>query len=327
MAGAWLVGLALTCPVLARSQSTPAGTQTQPAGEGKPAAGSPDEPAAPISSSPQSEGPEVPRLSGALHGLNAGLTISGVHDSTTGWATIATPSIGFAFNDIFSVDATIPIYMYRLAESRATKPKPSQQLVNQRGEPGDMILSLHAQFVPKVFEYQLTGAVTAPSGDEEYGLTTGRSTFDIDNHFERTFWRITPTLSLGGGDSTTLVNRLVTKNYTSLGPLAHFQAGLGVQLMRGIGFESDAYEQLPIGDQKIYGPSRKGQPTVVIGHNVSEDNGFTNSLDVPLDGHTTLSAYYNRSLRVHTDTVSIALTYVLRAPPQPDESVIDELFR
>lgn len=270
--------------------------------------------------------PQVPGFSDPLHGWNAGLTISGVHDSVTGWATIATPAVGYSFNDIFSVDATLPIYMYRLAESRSTHPKPTAELVNQRGEPGDVIVGLHAQFVPRLFLYQLTGAFTAPSGDRTYGLTTGRVTFDINNHFERTFGRITPNLEIGAGDSTTLVNRTVTKNYTSLGPLAHFQIGLGVDLFRNISFESDAYEQLPIGDQKIYGPSRKGKPTVIIGHNVTEDNGFTNALDVPLTGNFTLSGYYSRSLRLHTDTAAIGITYVLRSIRVTEDSV-DDLFR
>ncbi len=141
------------------------------------------------------------------------------------------------------------------------------------------------------------------------------------------YGRITPNLEIGAGDSSTLVNRLVTKNYTSLGPLAHFQLGLGFDLFHGISFESDAYEQLPIGDQKIYGPSRHGNATVVTGHNVTEDNGFTNSLDIPFGGHFTLSGYYSRSLRLHTDTAAIGLTYVLRSTQTAEDTAMDNLFR
>jgi hypothetical protein len=263
----------------------------------------------------------------ALQGWNAGLTLSGVHDSVTGWALLWYPAVGYAFSDAVSVDVTIPIYSYRLAETLATKPKPDDELVPLRAELGDVVLSIHAQLDPSWIQYQVTGAVTAPSGDETYGLTTGRVTFDIDNHFEKSLGRVTPSLSLGGGDSTTLANRVLTKNYTSLGPLAHFQVGIGLDLYRGATFESDAYEDLPIGDQKIYGPSRGGRATVVVGHHVTEDNGFINSLDVPLDHHATISAYYNRSLRLHTDTVAIGITYVLRSSPPTEDDVMDELFR
>jgi hypothetical protein len=271
--------------------------------------------------------PDIPGLDDEQHGWNAGVTVSAVHSSVTGWATLATPAIGYSFNDTFSIDAEIPIYFFRLADSLSTHPRPNAELVPRRGEFGDIIFGLHANFVPRRFQYQLTGAFTAPSGDEKYGLTTGRVTFDISNLFQRTYGRFTPNLELGGGDSTTFVNRTVTKNYTSLGPLAHFQVGLGIDLPHGISFESDAYEQLPIGDQKIYGPSRNGKATVVTGYNVTEDNGFTNSLDVPLNRNITLSGYYSRSLRLDTDTAAIGITYVLRSTPATEDSTIDELFR
>jgi hypothetical protein len=45
---------------------------------------------------------------------------------------------------------------------------------------------------------------------------------------------------------------------------------------------------------------------------VIEDNGFTNSLSVPLTSHLTLQGYYNRSLRLKTDTVGMGITFVAR---------------
>ncbi|MCU1224241.1 MAG: hypothetical protein JWQ42_2334 [Edaphobacter sp.] len=274
-----------------------------------------------------SDVPQILSLSDPLRRWNAGLTITSAHGSSTGWATIAIPAVGYSFNDIFSVDATIPIYMYRLAESRSTHPRLNAQLVNQRGEPGDVILGLHAQFIPRLFQYQATIAVTAPTGDEAYGLTTGRVTFDLNNHFERPFGHFTPNIEIGAGDNTTLVNRILNKNYTSLGPLAHFQVGIGVNLFHGIGFGTDLYEQLPLGDQKIYSAYRKGKPTVVTGYNVTEDNGVINAIDVPIDSHTTLSGYYSRSFRRHTDTAAIGITYVLRGTPRVEEEFFDDLFR
>jgi hypothetical protein len=287
----------------------------------------PHPPSATSTSANQADVPQIPGLSPSLRGWNAGVTFSSAHDSTTGWATIFNPAIGYNFNDVFSVDATIPIYMYRLAESRSTHPRPNAQLVSQRGEPGDIIFGLHAQFVPATFLYQATFAFTAPTGDEAYGLSTGRMTFDLSNQFQRTYGHFTPLLEIGAGDSTTLVNRTVNKTYTSLGPLAHFQVGLSLDVVRSIVFETDLYEQLPIGDQKIYGRSRNGKSIVVTGYNVTEDNGFTNVLDIPFGTHTTLSGYYNRSLRRHTDTAGVGITYVLRPAPATEDSAIDELFR
>jgi hypothetical protein len=275
---------------------------------------------------------EQPVISGDIPSdfrWNASLDVTSIHTSNTGWATLATPSAGYRFNDTFSVDAVLPIYFFRLAESRSARPRPGDALVIQRGELADVILSGHAQFVPRFANYELTSAVTAPSGDEAYGLTTGRVTFDISNQFDRTFGRFTPTLEMGAGDSSTLINRLVTKTYTSLGPLAHFQTGLVTQLTSRASFEADAYEQLPIGDQKIYTSktTKKKTTTVVTGHNVTEDNGFNAALDLNFNRHAVLSSYYSRSLRLHTDTAAVGLTYFLRNPVPVESPALDQLIR
>ena len=285
--------------------------------------------ASPASLSEQSQVGDVPGLAGTVHGINGGCTVSSLHNSVTGWATLATPAIGYSFSDHFNIDVIATVYMYRLAESLSTRPKPNAELVVQRAEVGDVVIGLHGAWSPRFADYQLTGSFTAPTGDVTYGLSTGRVTFDVDNHFERSFGRFTPAVDVGMGDSSALVNPLVTKNYTSLGPLAHFQTGLGLALPHAISFEANAYEQLPVGDQKTYGPARKGRATVVTGHNISEDNGFTAALDIPLDRHTTFSSYYNRSLRIHNDTVAVGITYVLRSAPQVElpDPVLNDLFK
>ena len=269
----------------------------------------------------QSEVPEVPGLSGLLRGFNAGVSFSGFHDSDTGWATVFQPAIGYSFSDIFAVDVTVPIYLYRLAETTATNPRPDARLVPRRGDPGDVIFALHAQFLPPGFDFQATFSATAPTGDAVYGLSSGRPTFDLSNHLDHNFARLSPSVELGVGDSAELVNPLVTKNYTSLGPLAHFQAGVAVPLFWGLSFDASAYEQLPIGDQKIYSTvTRRGRTTTVVtGRSVAEDNGFISALDIPIDDHTTVSGYYSHSLRLHDDIVSLGLTYVFRGNEKSDK--------
>lgn len=272
--------------------------------------------------------PNQPEENDILHSLNAGITFTSFHDSLTGWSTLAMPSVTYIFNNTFFLEGNIPIYFYRLAESKATHPKPNARLVSQRGELGDALFSLHALFEPEKFSYETIFSFTAPTGDESYGLTTGRVTFDVNNRFSRDFHGLTSSLEIGGGDSASLVNRQVRKTYTSLGALAHFQFGLASTLFRRATFESDLYEQLPLGDQKIYSAYRKGRPTVVIGHNVAEDNGFINSIDIPLNRHTTLSGYYNRSLRRGYDDAGISLTFTLRGTPANAEDLsFDELLR
>ena len=178
-----------------------------------------------------------------------------------------------------------------------------------------MVLAAHIGSSTRTLQNVFTPSITLPTGDSASGLSTGRVTFDLDDHTQFTLGRAALLLDLGGGDSSNLVNRLVTKDYTSLGPLAHFQAGVLVPLPRHSSFQSIAYEQLPLGDNRLYTTlTRPGFPdhTVVSGRSVSEDNGFTNSLAVPLSGHLTLQGYYNRSLRLHLDTAAMSLTWVWR---------------
>jgi hypothetical protein len=285
-------------------------------------------PGASTSVDPHSEVARVPGLSSLLRGLNGGLTLFGVHDAGTGWSTAVQPAIGYSFNDTFALDVTIPVYMYRLSQNQAANPKPNQLLLPRRAELGDTVVGFHSQVQMKQVQYEATLTATVPTGDSLNGLSTGRATFDLSNLLQHGFRRITPSLELGIGDSTTLVNPRITRNYTSLGPLAHFQLGASVPMPRGASFQTTLYELLPIGDQKIYqSTTRKGTTTyVVTGHNVTEDNGFTNSLDVPVDPHTTLSAYYSRSLRLHDDIVSISISYVLRGARPATQAADDDII-
>lgn len=271
--------------------------------------------------------PVIDTFINPVRGLNAGVSLSGIHDSATGWATLANPSISYSFNGRFSADAGIPVYLFRLAEVSSPHPAPTADLVARRGELGDVIIGLHAQFFPAIVQYRITTSFSAPTGDQAYGLSTGRVTFDVNNHFERNFRRLTPEVELGAGDSSALVDRTVPRHYTSLGPLAHFQAGFTAFLLYGASVESDAYEQLPLGDQKIYGYSRRRKATVITGYNVNEDNGFFNTLYIPMNRHIKFSGYYSHSLRLRTDTAAIGISYVLRAPAPVDDLPIDDLFQ
>jgi len=275
--------------------------------------------------------PQVPGLlSRWASGFNAGFTFSGLHDSGTGYATLFTAAAGYTFNGNFSADLSFPIYLYRLAPNLAANPPANHLLVNQRGDPGDMTFGIHGQGSNHVFDYLGTFAFTVPTGDHTYGLSTGHVTLDYTNHFEHAYGIFTPDIEIGIGDSSELAERSITLNYNSLGTLAHFQAGTSINLFRNITFATDAYEQLPLGDQKIYQNinRRRTTVTVITGTNLTEDNGFINSLDIPFNRHTVLSGYYSRSLRLRTDDAAVSITYTFKVPPRESlENSVDALFR
>jgi len=274
--------------------------------------------------------PRPNRLSRIASGFNASLTFTGLHESDTGYATLLTADAEYNFNDTFSMDASFPVYLYRLAPSLRNNPPPGQLLVPLRGDPGDTEFGLNGEWSNRAFSYIGTFSFTAPTGDATYGLSSGHWTVDYTNHFEHTFGLFTPDIEIGIGDSNELANRSINQNYTSLGALSHFQAGFSLDLIHDSSLSIDAYEDLPIGDQKIYQSVRRGHIIInqATGVNLSEDNGFINELEIPLSDHLTLSGYYIRSLRLHTDSAAASLTYTFRVPPPDDlEHNVAALFR
>jgi hypothetical protein len=258
--------------------------------------------------------PRVPGVSSLLHGFNAGLSFSQVHDSSIGWYNIVTPAVSFNFSDHFSADASLSIYPYRKVTTLAPPPSFMEQLVAERGDLGDMLVGLHASFNSRRVWNTATAFMTLPTGSRSAGLSTSRVTYDFSDHAERYFGRTGLLLDLGVGDSSGGVNNLVTKTYTSLGPLSHYQAGAVMWFTNGSYIQSVAYEQLPMGGQTVYtdqGPDGQTH-TTLYSNSASEDNGFTTSVGIPLTSHLMLSGYYNRSLRRQLDTTSFGITYVLR---------------
>jgi hypothetical protein len=275
--------------------------------------------------------PRVPGVSTLWRGFNAGLTFSQVHDSSAGWYNVATPAGSYTISRHYSADASVSIYPYRRVQNQDPGAPPDKRLVTEMGEVGDTFIGLHGSFYPGKLRNTTTVSFTLPSGNRSDGLGVGRVTFDLSDHMERYFKQTGFLLDLGGGDSSGLFNPLVTKEENSLGALVHFQAGVVVYLPGSSHIQSVAYEQLPIGGQKVYTTvSPPGAPilTVLSSNGASEDNGITTSVGIPLMDNFTLSGYYNRSLRQHLDTVSTGITYVLHGTPRRKSlSLIDKALR
>ena len=60
--------------------------------------------------------PRVPGLSMLFRGFNAGVTYAGVHNSSIGWYTVATPAVSYTFSPRYSADANTSIYFHRMVE-------------------------------------------------------------------------------------------------------------------------------------------------------------------------------------------------------------------
>jgi hypothetical protein len=267
----------------------------------------------------------------ATKGFNASLATSSQHDSAGGWSNILTPTVAYRFNKHFSFDAEVSVYPYiNVVTTHTTKgplglvTKTTSGLTTRHFLLSDTSLAAGFDAHSKLLDYNLTGTMGLPTGDNADGLGAGQVTYAFVNHFEHPFGDyITPDIELGIDDSPSLLTPRVKKSYLVVGTSAHFQAGVDISLPWNIEFETDAYEELPVGANTVNSTTTKGKKgkevTTTTAESAGEDNGFTNTLDIPLGGHVTLSGFYNRSLRNHDDTAGFSLTFLLRAPKRPHE--------
>ncbi len=253
-------------------------------------------------------------------GFNSSVGVAGQHDSAAGWSSTITPDIAWRFDSHFSVNISIPIYDYVIT-SKVPKGGTVAVAKIQKHVLGDTTIDGEFEAHPALFDYTLSTTVGAPTGDSSDGLGTGKWTYAFNNRFEHSLadW-VTPALELGIGDNPNLNNTRVRKSYADDGMSAHFQFGFDIAVPFGADFETDAYEDLPIGSQTVTSATTKGKKgrqtaTTTTPPGAGEDNGFLNTLDIPLTPHIKLSGFYNRSLRLHDDTVGVSLTFLLRAAP------------
>lgn len=258
-------------------------------------------------------------------GLNLALNYAAQHNSATGWANIVSPNLSYRFNRYLSVDASVPWYATVNANVATTKAGvTTYPLKSARDLLGDVSLAAPIQSQSGKLSYMLTPTVALPTGNYRYGLSANTLTYNVTAHAERSFGVFTPDVEAGFGDSSSLAKASVHKAYTAVGSIANFQLGTAIDLPFNLGLDLEAYEDLPIGTQNIYGTitkkHKRGKTVttqVLDGTGVAEDNGFNTELDLPISHHLMLVGSYERSLIQGLDTASIGVIYTLRSPKIP----------
>lgn len=258
-------------------------------------------------------------------GLNFVLGYTAQHDSATGWTNVLSPDLSYRFNRLFSVDASVPWY----ARTQAFVPVKTgsatvDELKNGNNLLGDTAIAGHLELAHKDLTELLSTSVAFPTGNTRYGLSANTTTYNVTNHVDYSIGWFTPDVEFGVGDSSTLANQTVKRIYTAVGPLANFQAGSSIDLPLNMSLDLEAYEELPIGNQKVYGTvtrkNKKGKSVtrqVLEGTGAAEDNGLSAELDVPLGHHLMLNGSYTRSLIQRLDTAAMGITWTARAPKIP----------
>jgi len=251
-----------------------------------------------------------------LRAFDTSLTTSSQHNSSGGWTSIFYPNLVWRLNPHFGVDASVPAYIYLdTFPNISPTTKPIYVRRPEKGAWGDTVLNFEYDTPVHRYTYSGIASLGLPSGNAHYGIGAAQVTYSFNNWAEREIGRFTPNVALGYGNTSSLINQGVLRDYVAVGPTAHFQAGSSFALTRSISFNAAAYEELPLAKNIIYSTSGKGKRAVTTATNVDpgEDNGFLTSLAIPVSGHLIMTGFYSRSLRDHTDIAGFSFTLTARA--------------
>lgn len=182
---------------------------------------------------------------------------------------------GYDFNKHFGVFVGIPLYISSASGTTTTTGATSNSTTSGIG---NFYLGMAFRAPNPTLDYASTITVGAPTGSVQKGLSSGRGTVDWSNHFDHSFHHLTPFLDAGLAN-TVPDTLLVTRPFTSLGAVGHFEEGAEYALVRHFAVGGGGYEITPFGNQKVFSKLvKQGQTGTTSGktHGVFE-NTFESS--------------------------------------------------
>ena len=220
---------------------------------------------------------------------------------------------GYNFNKYFGVDVGIPAYIVRAPAS--------VQGTRSSSGIGDAFVDLRLSLDNRLFGYSATLTGTAPSGDTSKGRSTGRATFDLDNHFDRGVGRFNPFADIDLGN--TVNQRAYRRPYLTLGKVTSFEAGSAVKIFRSLSASASLYDVAPWGTQHVFSRIVPRGTTVLgtVRHNrvyeknaetiggasLDRDNGVNVGVSYSPTRYLDLGAGYSRSMHYRLNTVSFGI--------------------
>lgn len=243
-------------------------------------------------------GPSATKTAGEEKGFTLTETYEGSAD-TDGFISDINSTAGYIFNPHFSISMGVP----HLFVSPSTS-KTGATSAYGMGNP-----SLGARYSRKgpLFDFSTGINGAFPIASSAKGFSTGRVTFDWDNHFAHGFDYLTPFLDVGVANSVP-DTRFLHRPYTSLGKLAHFEGGSELDLGDKFSVTVSGYYILPWGAQQIFVRGQKSSSgSTKGGASLTRDDGINLGLDYNLTRFVDLSAGYSYSAYSVLNTVSFGV--------------------
>lgn len=165
--------------------------------------------------------------------------------NTLGQVTRLNSAIGYNFNRYFSVDAGLPVYFISASDTAVANGAQSGNGI------GNAFVDLYLTLNNPVVNYQSRITGTAPTGNKDLGLTTGRATVDWNNYFGRDFGRLRPFANIGIANTVSDTPYFV-RPFSTLGTVGHFEGGASYGIFRVARIGASLYDIAPTGEQKVY---------------------------------------------------------------------------
>src|SRR5215470_5144718 len=165
-------------------------------------------------------------------------------------------SAGYNFNQHFGMDVGMPFYFVRASSTVGGTSS------NGVGNP---YIQGRLRFLGPAVNFGSTLTGFAPLGDSRKGLSTGRATFDWNNHFDHSFSRLTPFAEVGIAN-TIADSQLFFRPYTTLGFNTHFRAGAIYDLWKFLSVGASGYDILPSGQQTVFSKVVHGPNPGAVSH-------------------------------------------------------------
>ncbi len=239
--------------------------------------------------------------------------------SSLGTVTRFDSTVGYNFNRHFGVDFGVPFLFVHASSSTTTTLRSANGI-------GDIYTDLRFTLRNPAVNFISTLRGAAPTGSTSNGFSTGRATVNWNNHFDRTFGRVTPYAELGLANTAPDTAYFVRPS-TTLGLTGHFEGGAALQLARLLNFHASVYAIEPAGQQKVFSKflNRTSAPTVPASHgrffqtapetvgsaDIARDHGFSLGFDSRPFRAVDLAIGYTRSATFDLNTLYFGVGFNL----------------
>ena len=191
--------------------------------------------------------------------------------NTLGQVTRLNSAIGYKFNRYFSVDTGIPVYFLKASDTAIANGAQSGNGI------GNVYVDFYLTLRNPMLTYESRVTGTAPSGNRDLGLTTGRATVDWNNYFGRDFGRLRPFANIGLAN-TVSDTPYFYRPFSTLGTVGHFEGGASYGAFRFLRIGASLYDVLPTGDQKVYSRLVRQSPATAAGNGAPMFTAFSTGL-------------------------------------------------